>query len=767
MYRDSLHSTSQQTVITVKRITVHQNLLHCHCTALCGNTSLQPFFLSTHNKLENMKSTRKKLMFATKDALTSTLLGVPKLKLPNSPVPRLLFSNVPPSDSETILAKAAIDEAREECNRIISEKEQQASERTLRLLNRQLKCAQDFIVQHQRVLSPIRRLPQEILQEIFLYFTSVESDTGFHLEKDTRWRVALVCRFWRAAAFSLSSIWTRLPTVHIDFFSYQQSGSRKLFVLNEFLRRSRDAPLDISIWGHSTISRPNYREDPVLPLLLGHSQRFGRLSMEIPFSGFNKLKSIKGRIPLLETLSLRIFAHRLSSNMDRTPLLDIFSIAPKLKVASVSGSGYVKELILPFPQLTQYETSSPTVSVHNSPHLHTLVLASEFFIQDIFQPTISGHPIVTLQNLSKLVIYGNFDDDQTTASRICLPAIAEVYIEATQTPTFCRRIYNSIGQSPGTCRLTKLDLRMQSYSSPNDLILLLQVTPALVDLRAGIFTEDSIWALTVTEGNVLVPRLERCAMLLHSDSVDYDMRLAIASFALVRCEIPRPDEGGQQNKDTPLQQLKVLEIHDLRAVSTLYKQEQFGWHDKESRLQQAYFELWSQCDLGECTNLAVLRLEVEKKCRFRTLHQQYNHNDHCWEETPQILDVMDSLTEIDKFKIRDLKSIISSNLHVFLQINFSNVGPLSDYARRIVQKWARSMGTIIQDLHWAPCGLLATEPLYLTYISDDHPIRSSADDAINLMMYGEDPKGFLSPFTTAASTPVSWPLERDLELESI
>jgi hypothetical protein len=35
----SLHSTSQSTVITVKRVTVPQNRLHCHFAALCGSTT--------------------------------------------------------------------------------------------------------------------------------------------------------------------------------------------------------------------------------------------------------------------------------------------------------------------------------------------------------------------------------------------------------------------------------------------------------------------------------------------------------------------------------------------------------------------------------------------------------------------------------------------------------------------------------------------------------------------------------------------------------
>ncbi|KAJ7766681.1 hypothetical protein B0H16DRAFT_1790991, partial [Mycena metata] len=65
--------------------------------------------------------------------------------------------------------------------------------------------------QLRRVMSPIRRLPPEMIGEIFLYFTPVLKATPryewYPAKTDIPWYLGQICRYWRSVALSLRSLW--------------------------------------------------------------------------------------------------------------------------------------------------------------------------------------------------------------------------------------------------------------------------------------------------------------------------------------------------------------------------------------------------------------------------------------------------------------------------------------------------------------------------------------------------------------------------------
>jgi len=82
--------------------------------------------------------------------------------IPKSPLPHLLKSNVAPSDSEIITIRALITEVEVQIeelhhNHLLAS---QATESQLL----------EFIQVHKALLSPVRYLPSEVLQEIFLHY---------------------------------------------------------------------------------------------------------------------------------------------------------------------------------------------------------------------------------------------------------------------------------------------------------------------------------------------------------------------------------------------------------------------------------------------------------------------------------------------------------------------------------------------------------------------------------------------------------------------
>ncbi|KAJ7353635.1 hypothetical protein DFH08DRAFT_739614, partial [Mycena albidolilacea] len=71
-------------------------------------------------------------------------------------------------------------------------------------------CAE--VTQYSSILSPIRRVPSEIIGEIFLYFAP--SMVYRHFTRDVTihklelpWKLAHICRRWRSISLSLGQLW--------------------------------------------------------------------------------------------------------------------------------------------------------------------------------------------------------------------------------------------------------------------------------------------------------------------------------------------------------------------------------------------------------------------------------------------------------------------------------------------------------------------------------------------------------------------------------
>ncbi|TEB37450.1 hypothetical protein FA13DRAFT_907591 [Coprinellus micaceus] len=98
---------------------------------------------------------------------------------------RLFASNSPPDPGEVVTLNNRI----EDLTSSISQMEAQ-----LQVMKVELK-------RHQNALSAFRRIPQEILGEIFLYACPSEGQVV---------RFGLVCRMWRKATLSTHQLWTTI-----------------------------------------------------------------------------------------------------------------------------------------------------------------------------------------------------------------------------------------------------------------------------------------------------------------------------------------------------------------------------------------------------------------------------------------------------------------------------------------------------------------------------------------------------------------------------
>ncbi|KAJ7465300.1 hypothetical protein FB451DRAFT_434089 [Mycena latifolia] len=142
--------------------------------------------------------------------------------------------------------------------------------RTGKKMPRQLRIQLDrtrrFVRYHQALIAPIRRLPVELMSEVFLLTLVDIGDDGvgsLYWDDDREGTLLLckVCRTWREIAISTPALWNILSVV-------LHSSLRPLDWISTWLERSRSFPLYVQVfWGDKT---PPDAINPVISLFASH-----------------------------------------------------------------------------------------------------------------------------------------------------------------------------------------------------------------------------------------------------------------------------------------------------------------------------------------------------------------------------------------------------------------------------------------------------------------------------------------------------------------
>ncbi|KAJ7649066.1 hypothetical protein DFH06DRAFT_996807, partial [Mycena polygramma] len=156
---------------------------------------------------------------------------------PPASLARLIESNAAPSGIESQLTMGYIGELE---TQVASLDEAMAS-----ISRRRTELLQS-VEAHKVVLSPIRRVPPEILGEIFsfivhatFYFNDINR-VKLLASRHAPWLLARVCRHWSAVALATPSLWSM---VSLDLASLGEHGAVSMTELG--LQRSRSMPLNV------------------------------------------------------------------------------------------------------------------------------------------------------------------------------------------------------------------------------------------------------------------------------------------------------------------------------------------------------------------------------------------------------------------------------------------------------------------------------------------------------------------------------------------
>ncbi|KAJ7031587.1 hypothetical protein C8F04DRAFT_694176 [Mycena alexandri] len=189
------------------------------------------------------------------------------------------------------------------------------------------------------LLSPIRRLPPELLHMVFEFVVSFNrrETTSFVSVSVAAVRLAHVCSFWRTLALDTSELWS---TIYLRD-AWQTKPQHRLAQL-EFYSSQAKASTTLSV----CCKQPSRK---LLTKINRLSHRWFELILTIADDDFELLNVVRQKIPLLESLDIHNGSHR-----DGAQTSDTFEDAPSLQcVVLTVSSGHVWPFsyILPWQQI--------------------------------------------------------------------------------------------------------------------------------------------------------------------------------------------------------------------------------------------------------------------------------------------------------------------------------------------------------------------------------------------------------------------------------
>ena len=269
--------------------------------------------------------------------------GIAKLSIPAPPVPALLRSNSPPTDQQAALISAALQRAEAEKQRLKARLARGAESKNRdgwkAVIDYKLDLIDEFIRQHKAILSPLRLLPPDIIEEIFHWFKCPR--TSSNEWRNIPWMLGHICRSWRDVALSASFLWHQIPHVILD----KRSLPRR-HALDELFRRSANRPLELFICSSSH----NY-DYPLIDVLIRHAKSWHSVNFAVPLSFFTTLRATRGRLSNLRTLAISCWPleSELTEMNEQAIILDMFKTAPLLEEVIIHGA------VPNYPPLVRYE----------------------------------------------------------------------------------------------------------------------------------------------------------------------------------------------------------------------------------------------------------------------------------------------------------------------------------------------------------------------------------------------------------------------------
>jgi hypothetical protein len=164
----------------------------------------------------------------------STNQPVESIVAPTSSFPDLFHTHLP-SLSEASLIQSTLTNARSDIVLI---------DNVISMLSHRRETLHEYIWDHAAILSPIRRLPPEILGEIFKYCLPAYNERAANADIRATMLPSHVCGHWRRVAIATPMLWSM-----INMNAYEENVESITELVATWFSRTRGYPLSFWLQG--------------------------------------------------------------------------------------------------------------------------------------------------------------------------------------------------------------------------------------------------------------------------------------------------------------------------------------------------------------------------------------------------------------------------------------------------------------------------------------------------------------------------------------
>lgn len=517
-----------------------------------------------------------------------------RVHIPPPIFPALCDSNQPPNPSESENMRTEIHGYLS----LISHLDQEVSRVKTLLVDLQAsrRALQSHVTQCKAILSPVRRLPAEIVGLLLSYAVDFEPWTSFAYQ-GAALRLGQICRSWRDVINTTSRIWSLI--------NLELNERRCVDMLTCWLNRSGQCMLMVSLAAYDHKRQDDLNPQPVLDLLSTHAHRLSELRIKIAETYSPALTSLNGKMINLHTLH---FENNYHSSIGA--IANVFASAPALR--NIYVAPYVDlpgASQLPWHQLESFSGEDNPVGRNGTMGIPEVLRRSPNMLYVRVEIPHRIHygntglvPHILHQKLQSLeLVWRAYRDNSGFLTSLTLPALQALSCSATG-PWPVDQLKLLLVRS--SCQLTRLslDVMIRDDMVQFKFIECLEQMASLLELEflndAG-YLADEMWHLT--SPSVIVRHkssaellLQRLTVPAHSTSnalaflpklqrLKLCMGLYFDFPRFTRMVVSRwhvPDGEGLDGHPTRIQYVQIVDPHileDRTSRGDLSKIDYPGW----------------------------------------------------------------------------------------------------------------------------------------------------------------------------------------------
>ncbi|KAF8968486.1 hypothetical protein BDZ97DRAFT_1915951 [Flammula alnicola] len=387
------------------------------------------------------------------------------------------------------------------------------------------------IENHRALMSPIRRLPVDVIQEIFAHCLPMEHNPIIS-RHECPILLTQICSGWRSIALSTASLWASIhipipvptnvvsgyytPTPAWDQLTERQplldAAKRRATAVKEWLGRSGACSLNITVYEreHST---PLEIYNIIIDAFIGLASRWGKISFETPAANLERIAALSVTdVPMLHSLSIRGRSIHSGFQPDPNPNIVFWSKSGILKAPRLRDISYslVTENFTAFPlnwsQLTSISLhgiawpAAPYTSIskiawilESCPRLISCRLEVASLPNDSIQPYPRSASI-SLPYLRNMTIHAGRVDLSTLCEALDVPSLQQLEfhssIYSSELPAY--PLVPLLRRTATTMRSLAID---PHFLSKGDFFRCLQSCPHIstLSIQRSYYASDRVW----------------------------------------------------------------------------------------------------------------------------------------------------------------------------------------------------------------------------------------------------------------------------------